>query len=1553
MLPRHSFGYSSPARSHTNAIHTLSTPTAEKRQPLSAEISKLRMAFSFSNAVSGGGGFGGPASSGAPTVRDGAELQEIQTDKLGFTAINGTAQLRLTPTPWPADALPPPSASLLAVASRKGLLAGAGPDGIYLTSTEAMRAAFREKPEDGSDKIRSFTPQMHIPYPRPGHVIFSSDENVLVASQQAQGGLDAFQLSKLAEGQSSPAVSISTNGQGLRALIPNPSLDNPHVFALITNDGDLLMADFETGGLRQGKDGNILKSGVTCCSWSNKGKQLVAGGADGTVTQIRPDGTIVAVIPKSTSIPDGSHVSGVSWLENDSFFIIYTPSNTGSGSIDPSEYYIVTREPKTTNFTFQKLPEVVGPFGLERIPPFHFIIRLRNFPPLIQDMLILTASCSTDIGIVTRADRGFSPDQAAAAQYALTTIGDDSRRGQMPTGQDMSDTSPIGMALDLSSNEKVPNPIPSDVSVLETPGPVPAVLALNNEGILLSWWLIYSDSVKQNTRFSGFEGVTSSSPDTGLSPPATTSEPETQPTSAPTSTFGQSSFASTFSKPSLSAFGSANSQSTFGGSSESAFGKPSSIGKSSWTSTGFGSNTASQPGGSGFGQPGFGQPSFGSAVPMGGNSAPTFGSASSQGGQSSGFGQPATGPSSAFGKPSAFGSNSGFGGSSAASPFASAASKPAGSSGFASFSQGGGFGGFGGPKKDEVTASPFAKASGDDAFAKPSQESLFSAGPPSGFGFGNADAGSSKSPFGASNFNIGSTFKGDGTAKNDLPKPKEISGFGMGSLEDTLGEADAPLSPIHDKEEEMGDEREGDSSEEDKQKQSPFPAFARENQKQPPQTLVTPPSTLSQSKATPAQPVSNLFGTSNQESTTPFAPSTNTGWSFGQLPSTTPKDTPAPVPSTTPQETPAPTQKKLFGSNLQSGKEAQEGPKIKEEPPSDDESGDLSQIPEPPLPPDPVSKPGFGNGNTSVSSRSSNATASPRDDAPLPPDFVPANKSAAKQAEEEAPPSDKEEGEVDEDEFSSDFEGSEEDAEEDVSPIDEPTEENVDELHTSPESSSKSGEKSEEVSPTGGLFTNVSKAASQKPVRQLFGEVGQTGPIFPPPKPQESPRSPSPVRNLPPTNALRAERPDSSRSVSAPAHPRSVIDKRKAEHAQSPMAVQAAKAREEEIAKQRALKATEAKAKEQAEADQLQSLEDNEDDRLREELQAPVQPSSDLDDFVTYQPKASDEGLKSGIPAQIERLYQDINSMVYTFGINSRSLSAFMKYQQEQQPNASWPSVLASETPMDALNDEQVLDDVGRLHEGNATLEQMLKDLQIKDVATKLQECHRMLSQDLLEFRTQLAAIRKSLTLKSTMDGTLSAPLSADQASVQQDLRKSSALAQSKLVQMEDSLSVLRSRLSEITPSEQGSRKQTMFGATESRKKPTVEAVSNTIAKMTAMAEKKSADIDVLEAQLRRLDVKEPQVRGNGATPNGTPKKSQAAGTPTSGKSSVYHTPDSKFGGSTRSTPRRRTTAAGAAAMISAEDREKWQMKAQRKKEIGSLLVDVLAERRKAGSTEA
>jgi nucleoporin NUP159 len=77
---------------------------------------------------------------------------------------------------------------------------------------------------------------------------------------------------------------------------------------------------------------------------------------------------------------------------------------------------------------------------------------------------------------------------------------------------------------------------------------------------------------------------------------------------------------------------------------------------------------------------------------------------------------------------------------------------------------------------------------------------------------------------------------------------------------------------------------------------------------------------------------------------------------------------------------------------------------------------------------------------------------------------------------------------------------------------------------------------------------------------------------------------------------------------------------------------------------------------------------------------------------------------------------------------------------------------------------------------------------------------------------------------------------------LQNELREGVASVQKLLQDAEEALIVLRADLAAV-PS-QGNAAQRV---------PTVEAVSRTIMKMTAMIEQKSGDVDVLEAQIRRL----------------------------------------------------------------------------------------------------
>jgi len=218
-----------------------------------------------------------------------------------FKGLNGDSKVQLT-EPW-TDA-PAPTSSLLSIASRKGLVAAAGPKSIIIATTESVRKAF-EADQTGDSQVRPFSPQATVPLPvRVSQLAFTSDEQYLVLSAETGGGLAVYDVQALTQGATQSAFELNTNGETLRALVPNPNPESAHYCAVVTTNGNLYMASLADRQLVSGSNGVVLRSQVSCAAWSTKGKQLVAGMADGTIYQMTPDGTEKAHIPKPPSLGD-------------------------------------------------------------------------------------------------------------------------------------------------------------------------------------------------------------------------------------------------------------------------------------------------------------------------------------------------------------------------------------------------------------------------------------------------------------------------------------------------------------------------------------------------------------------------------------------------------------------------------------------------------------------------------------------------------------------------------------------------------------------------------------------------------------------------------------------------------------------------------------------------------------------------------------------------------------------------------------------------------------------------------------------------------------------------------------------------------------------------------------------------------------------------------------------------------------------------------------------------------------------------------------------------
>lgn len=1118
-------------------------------------------------------------------------------------------------------------------------------------------------------------------------------------------------------------------------------------------------------------------------------------------------------------------VSSISWLETNVMLVAHTPSSSNDGLVPSTTHHVITRSPKETppSIMYQKLPEVVPQFGPERSPPFQFMQRLRDFPPNLDDAIIVASTASTDIGLITKSKSPLS-DGAPLNVFTTTMMAEDSRRAQMPMSEDMVDTSPIGIALDLSSKANVQRPLPKE-EYDSSQGPLPALMILNNEGILSAWWFVYAESIRQGTAFPGLVVAGGSQ---GPQQPRVEKQASPFGNSGPQAgpAFGQSAFEKP-SSPAATPFGGAFSKSSAFGSAAPT--TPSSLGGTSLfgkPSTPFGTSAttaATIQGGSST----FGKPSFGSATPVGQGTA--FGMAGGLGNRSSPWGTPSsTGTAAASG--SVFG-QTGFN-ASKPSPFGATAISngvPAPTSG--------GFSSFASKPSGFMTAAP---SSGTGSiFAKPSNPASSGSGMDTDSSFGapaSKDVEASKAPFASGAFTLGSTFKGDGFSANDAPKTAGASIFGSGfgdALKDAQKQASVPQTIDADMDEE-----------EDTTAVEKLQASALET------VPATPSATAAPSKfnlSTPSVPpkTGGLFGTQSQSTITPAAVGSSqpTGFSFGK---------PAPV-TTTPKDSPNKTDPP--------SRPNKSSPKIKEEPHSDD-GGDISplnetesapplqyrapktppgsKVPEPPLPPESTSKASFTPGDSSNSSKSS-------DDAPLPPDFIP-SKTKLKDVEP-APPADaalpsgdegeefeglsedgsdddEAEGDSDEERENLDDEGSGVDVAQEISPTTDPNQ--------SPKLTpgSSFGAHIDKSPPTGGLFGRITAPPDRQ--KGLFGEVGKTSaPYLPPPsKPQQSPRSPSPVRTDRLGDSLR---PDNARSISAPG-PFQALNNRKA--ALTKMAVPSKpQPSSEEIRKQ----ARELMAAEQARkrAEEEQDLSDREDERVREELATDVDGTLKLDPFLAHQDYVGDID-KPGIPGQIERLYRDINSMIDTLGLNARSLKAFVKGHEEMNKKDD------ARNRDDLEKDDWCLIEIRDLPNIENSLFAKLERGRTQNVQEKLDEC-RDLRKEIKTIRAKGSDVVRVIdthTDPDEVESARTAPLSLDQATQQHELRKKMTRFQKLLAEAEENVTMLRAKLSSC---------DTSNGKAPPLKKPTAEAVTNTIKKMTSIIEKKSVDIDILENQMRHL----------------------------------------------------------------------------------------------------
>jgi nucleoporin NUP159 len=1288
-----------------------------------------------------------------------------------------------------------------------------------------VRKAFSGKAGEW-DVISDFTPDVTIPLGDPPlrHVAFSSGGEFLVTSAEGKGGLAVFDVTKLMKGNQAPDQHMQTDGVAVRTLQPNPVPSMEHYMAVVLDTGKLWLVDIAAGQTNTLKDG-----GVSCATWSSRGKAVAAGLEDGTAHIYMSNGELKGVIPRPPTVDDNYEVTGLTWLKNTEFLIVHSPKP--SADVDPeNKYHLVECNKTWTEFEFHAtiwdplLNSIEGP---PRALPTRFsATRLQNWEPDLNDMLIITTSHTDAIEILTSSSKLLSPEQADAAysKWVLTPP-DDTKKAAVPRlvfGEE-GDSVLVGEGLDLSATEKILRPIAALEEINEAPHPLPAYMVLTHQGVLMAWWVVWNKSIEEGTRYpglvSGSEEATST-PQAAKTPTAPSPAPSTfaQPTSTfaqPTSTFAQPT--STFGQPSTPAAASSTGGSSMFTKAAATFGNPAVT------------------------VPQFGAPGLGSTPPFLAKSSQPFGSTTPAAAKPA---APAFGAPSAMGAPKStgFGAVGGIGNKPSpwatpaqpastaqtpANPFSAAAS---GTSGFAKFGQAGGGSGFSSFGSNTGTQSGFG------SFGQQQQKSAFPGlkTEPSGStitigssagsslpSWANTPAQQGSSVFGKASFNtssfesktsdasgagdrkrdeatptpqpakglfgefkLGSTFAGDGTAKDDLPKPAAPS------TESLFGSGFASAL--------------GDNS------MKPPATPAKEAAKSSAQDISTTP-------ASPPRQQKSLFSSATpaKESGTPKAPPPVV---------TTAKTEDAPLPpdflSVKPQES------------------------------TDD---DL-----PPL---------AGSPGVKVEAPSSSVEASPIEQQD--------GDDESGFSEEESEGDEEEDGEESEEEEEEEAEGVEEPSPSDASRRPHSKTGNwsfQDSVNQSPRvfppaptpPAVKSGRSASPVRPT--LFGQTSKSA---PGPSLFGQQqpktaptlgfgnksSQSStpaqPLFPPPTNRaQDLRSPSPVRSASTSSALRARR----EPITAPGA---------------------------------SLSASIQQAKPPTPQPQVADLEDEEDERMRAQLAKAIEPSRVLDEFVAYQNYTGKSLSKTGHAAQIEMVYKDLNGMIDALGWNARSIKSFTEYHK--QPRAGHKldrrtlEDVENEGESGAWFEQWTLGEIQGLKALEDELEQELDAGRVQDVLGKLSQLARLLH-DKAKLMTRLNDIRRQIINRKDPDkveASRKAPLAKEMADKQKELRKEYALLLTQLSQAEDTSVLLRTRLASHNAQNGNSR-----GV------PTVDAVKKTIIKMTALAENRNNELTLVESQMRKLGLTEPSRPSSSSSRTmGTPRRSRGTSLRNSIADSPFATP--------------------------------------------------------------
>ncbi|KAI8069114.1 uncharacterized protein B0P05DRAFT_551606 [Gilbertella persicaria] len=418
----------------------------------------------------------------------------------------------------------PATVSLLACSNQHGNFVAATNTGFLFGNTKALRKTFYNTEKGATSTLEEDKVSVSLDRPVQQVRYSANEDQILIAT--AGGQLLVYSVHDVQTNKEHVKPIHTYNlGKEIIDLRPNPEA-LPNLTAILFKDQRCQIMDTTTGQTQC----DIPLDNVTAICWSPKGKQIVCGKTDGSLQHFDIQGTSkdALSIPKPLAAGHGDeqenrYVQDVLWIENHIFLVLYARPRHQEEEDYVNDGYIINRKPTTGSAgpEYIRLAEVTPIFSTEGRGNHFYMEIVRGLGREIKHLVIIANAATAELSVVGETQDG------VWSTWQLPENG----LANLPLSEETSmDTYPLGLALDLTADEKLP---PVDPSENETGvDPVPILYYLNDEGHMGAH---HCYNVELARRGGSYKSENQ---------PSNTTTTTTITSSAPVSAFGTSAFGS-------------------------------------------------------------------------------------------------------------------------------------------------------------------------------------------------------------------------------------------------------------------------------------------------------------------------------------------------------------------------------------------------------------------------------------------------------------------------------------------------------------------------------------------------------------------------------------------------------------------------------------------------------------------------------------------------------------------------------------------------------------------------------------------------------------------------------------------------------------------------------------------------------------------------------------------------------------------------------------------------------------------------------------------------